>query len=220
MLQVVHLWGVSQHITLFVDLKNKNYKILTVFVILLWNTSFTKILFQKYFALVVCKLKTKSGNRFSKILKSRQNKSENEIDMVWYHKDKVVWITSAGADRGGCGWRPLLFFFGRDKASDLVWTPQAKKCTKQCELSLIFFSLSASEGAHPPQTPTGAKFCQSLIWVPLFKKKKILDPYLALKFCQSLIFFKILDPPLVCMGYGYLQDRWTHSHSGNRFSGI
>ena len=36
---------------------------------------------------------------------------------------------------------------------DFVYSPQAKQCTKSCELTLKITFFSASEGAHHPQTP-------------------------------------------------------------------
>ena len=67
-----------------------------------------------------------------------------------------IYETGADFEGGTPGARPSIF--GRDRASDFVWAPQAKRMHQIVRIDLQFFS--ASEGTHPPQTlpvPIGAK---------------------------------------------------------------
>ena len=65
--------------------------------------------------------------------------------------------------------------FGRDRAPDFVWVPQAKRMHQIVRIDLQFFS--ASEWAHPPQTPPvpiGANVLSVLNFgAPSFKKSWI-----------------------------------------------
>ena len=82
-----------------------------------------------------------------------------------------------GGFRGGAGdVCPLYyyyFFFSEIRSLTLCGPQRQKECTNSCKLTVKITFFSSSKGAHLPQTPLSPqvpKFCQSLIWAPLFKK--------------------------------------------------
>ena len=107
-------------------------------------------------------------------------------------------FTVVDLEGGTAGARPL-YFFAEIGCLILCGHPRQKGCTKLCELTLKITIFSASEGAHPPQTPpvpTCTVVLSVLNWgAPSFEKSWIRPCFISIFIILSklnLINFRLI----------------------------